>query len=197
MEREEFTRQLNELWDIMVFGIACFSAWYGIADLDEDSADALNRYRGFFFPAQRSFREVALLQFSKMFDRHRKTVSLPNLLSAAKANPHELVPHAREEDLQNLDERIHSNRKLLERLKNYRDQRLAHHDQKVTKDTSLPYDEVTQLVEEMKDMFNCLSDWHSGAAWSFEGMLRISQYHVSEVKRLVCEERDRVKCLEC
>jgi hypothetical protein len=54
MEFDEFKRQLHELRDIIVDGNAYFLAWYTIANLDEKSARALDRYRGFFKPVQLS-----------------------------------------------------------------------------------------------------------------------------------------------
>jgi hypothetical protein len=191
MEGPEFGRQLRELQDTIVFGIGCFQAWQGIADLDDDSADALNRYRGFFLPAQRSLREVALLQFSKALDRHRGTVSLPNLLSAAMANSKVLVPRAELADLENLERRLAANDDLVRRLKSCRDQRLAHQDQRITKDTSLPFGEVRQLVEDIQAMFNSLSSWHNGSTISFDGITRMSESHTREVKRLAEAERER------
>lgn len=195
MDRKEFGRQLHELQDIIVFGISCFTAWRGIFDLDEGSAEALNRYRGFFLPAQRSFREMALLQFSKVFDRHRGTVILPNLLRAAKANPKNLVPHAEGDDLESLGRSIDRNRELLKRLKDYRDQRLAHHDQKATKGTSVLHENVKQLVADIIEMYNSLGNWHDGSTTLFDSMSSTSEHHTAEVKRLVCEERDRAQSI--
>jgi hypothetical protein len=193
MEVEEFKRQLNELQSIIVNGIAYFSAWYGIANLDDRSAHALNRYRGFFIPAQLSLKQMALLQFAKVFDRDSRTVSIYSLLSAAKNNPRLLVPYAKEHDLQNLESKITGNDKLLTRLKGYRDQRLAHHDQVVTRDTSLPFGQVRQLIDDVKDMHNSLSNWHDGSTTSFDLLSREAERDTSEVIEIMCEERDRAR----
>ena len=193
MELEEFKRQLHELQNIIINGIAYFSAWYGIASLDESSAHALNRYRGFFIPAQLSLMNMALLQFAKLFDHDPRTVSLRNLFSAAKSNPTLLVPYAEGDDLQNLESKIDSNEKVLGHLKSFRDQRLAHHDQVVSKDTSLPYGQVRQLIDDVKDMYNSLSEWHEGSITSFDFISREAEEHTSKVIEIMCEERDRAK----
>jgi hypothetical protein len=193
MELEEFKRQLHELRDIIIEGIAYFSAWYGIANLDEDSADALNRYRAFFLPAQPALKKMALLQFAKVFDNDTRTVSLHTLLSAAKSNPALLVPYAEGDDLENLERKIDSNEQLLSHLKSYRDQRLAHHDQVVSRDTSLPFGQVRQLIDDVKDMYNSLSNWHERSTISLDFMYKEAERHTSDVIRIMCEERDRAK----
>jgi len=174
-------------------GVAYFSAWYTMAKLNEDEAHALNRYRGFFMPARSSLRDMALLQFAKVFDRNRRTVSLRNLLSAAKDNPTLLIPHAKEGDLEKLESKIDENAQLLKDLKTYRDQHLAHQD-RVVKDTSLPYGKVKQLISEVKDMYyNSLSKWHERSITSYDFLSREAEQHTSDVKRIMCEERDRAK----
>lgn len=193
MEREEFKRQLCELRNIITNGIAYFSAWYRIANLADRSAHALNRYRGFFKSAQLSLNEMSLLQFAKVFDRDRRTVSLYNLLFAAKNNPKLLAPYAKEHDLQNLESKITSNAELLSHLKNYRDQRLTHHDQMVSRDTSLPFGQVRQLIDDVKDMYNSLSNWHEGSTTSFDFISREAEEHTLEVIEIMCQERDRAK----
>jgi len=193
MELEEFKRQLHELRDIITGGVAYLSAWYGIANLDEDSAHALNRYRGFFLPAQLSLKHLALLQFAKVFDRDPRTVSLRSLLSAAKNNPKLLAPYAKEYDLQNLESKISNNEELLSHLKSYRDQRLAHHDQAVSTDTSLTFGQVKQLIDDVKDMYNSLSKWCERSTTLFDFIYTEAERHTSDVKRIMCEERDRAK----
>lgn len=193
MELEEFKTQLHELRDIIAGGVAYFSAWYGIANLNEDEAHALNRYRGFFLPAQVSLNHMALLQFAKAFDHDPRTVSLHKLLSAAKSNPTLLVPYAKGDDLQNLERQIDNNEQVLGHLKSYRDQRIAHHDHAVSRNTSLPFGEVRQLIDDVKDMYNSLSKWHERSTTSFDFMIREAERHTSDVKQIMCGERDRAK----
>jgi len=193
MELEEFKRQLGELRDIITDGIAYFSAWYEMANLSEGEAHALNRYRGFFLPVQKSLNNMALLQIAKVFDRNPRTVSLHSLLSAAKSNPELFTPHAEEHELQHFEGKIDSNEELLNRLKSYRDQRLAHHDSAITRDTSLKFGQVSQLVDDVKDMYNLLSKWHERSTVSFDYISREAVEATSQVKRIMGEERDRAR----
>jgi len=191
MEPQEFNRQLIELQKIIAEGIAYFSTWRSLRVGDDDSAQALNRYRGLFLPAQIALQSQMLMQLAKLFDKHPKAISLSNLLSAANENRLKLIPYATEEDLQNIEEKISNSESLLLRLKRYRDTRLAHHDAIVAGDTALLYGEVNKLVENVKCMFNSLTRGHVLSFTSFDRLVRDAEKHTSEVVRIMREERDR------
>lgn len=193
MESEEFKKKLDELRSIITDGIAYFSAWYTMANLDEKSADALNRYRGFFLPVQASLKYMALLQFAKVFDRDSRTISLHNLLSIVKENPRLLIPHAKEHDLEHLESKIDSYEELLSHLKSYRDQRLAHHDFHISGDTSLTFGQVKQLIDDVKAMHNLLSRGHEKSTTAFDYISREAERHALQVIEIMCEESDRAK----
>lgn len=98
-QRKVFQRKLDELCTIISEGLAYFSAWKGLIIEDEETVAALNRYPGFFVPTHAALKWLALLQFSKVFDRNPRTVSLRILLRDAKANRAVLTPYASEQDL--------------------------------------------------------------------------------------------------
>lgn len=191
MQRQEFKRQLEELRTIITDGLAYFSAWRGLMVDDEVSGQALNRYRGLFLPAQVALQKITLMQLAKVFDKNPKTISLRNLLNAAKKNRENLTPFATEENLRHIEQKIESSEGLLKRLKRFRDQRLAHHDAIVAGDVSLPYGEVRKLVEEIKSMHNSLTSGHERSETHFEHLVRDAERHTSEVVRIMREERDR------
>ena len=193
MESEEFKKQLAELSTIISDGIAYFSAWRVLGDLDESSAQALNRYRGLFIPAQLSLKYMALLQFAKIFDRDSRTVSLYNLLTEVRKNQNLLTPHATEDDLQLIERKINSNEELVGRLKGFRDQRLAHYDSALSRNTSLTFGQVKQLIEDVKVIYNSLCRGHERSTTSFDRISRDAERHTSEVIRIMCEERDRAR----
>jgi len=191
VEPEEFKRQLAELRKIIADGIAYFSAWRNLRVGDEDSAQALNRYRGLFLPAQIALQSQSLMQFAKVFDKHRKAISLTNLLTAANKNRLSLIPYATEKELQDIEQKINDSKSLLIRLKRYRDTRLAHHDAIVAGDTSLLFGEFNRLVQDVKTIYDSLSRGHDGTVPSFEQLDREAERHTSEVVRIMREERDR------
>jgi uncharacterized protein YaaQ len=191
MEPQEFKRQLDELRTIIADGIAYFSAWRGLKVEDEDTAQALNRYRGLFLPAKIALESQALMQFAKVFDNNPKAVSLRNLLTAANENRQELTPYATEEDLQEIEQKITYSENLLTKLKHYRDTRLAHHDAIVAGDTTILYGEFSKFVEEVQSMFNSLATGHNQLVTSFDKIARDSDRHGGEVVQIMREDRDK------
>ncbi|MBI4333923.1 MAG: hypothetical protein HY673_21885 [Chloroflexi bacterium] len=191
MEPQEFKRQQDELGKIISNGTAYFSAWRGLMVEDEDSAHALNDYRNFFLPARDALLKMTLMQFAKVFDRHPKTVSLSNLARAAKKNRETLLPHATDNDLRDIEQKVDAAGELLKRLKRYRDQRLAHHDAVLAGDMRLRYGEVRKLIEETKSIYNLLSHGHEQARTMFEWLARDAQEDSSGVVRVMREERHR------
>lgn len=191
MDVEEFRRQLDELRNIISDGIAYFSAWKGIMVGDKDSAQSLNRYNGLFLPARNALLWSALMQFAKVFDRDPRTVSLRNMLTAAKNNQKGLTPYATNEDLLDIEQKIDASETLLERLKGFRDQRLAHHDATVTSKVSLLFGEVQRLIDEVKSMYNSLRRVHDRSTTAFDYLARKAERNTSEVVSIMREEKDR------
>lgn len=191
MEQKEFTRRLDELRSIISDGIAYFVAWRELMVDDDESAHALNRYRGLFLPARGALLWMALMQFNKVFDRDQRTVSLRNLLFIARANQANLNPNATEEDLKYIEEQLDKNEELLERLKRLRDQRIAHHDAISSGDRSVLYGEVQKLVDDIKSMYNKLRSGHDGVFTAFDNIARDAERHTSEVVQIMRDERDR------
>ncbi len=190
MNTQEFEKRMAELQNIIVDGIVYFTAWRTLSDLDNDMARALNRYKGLFLPTQLSLKNMALLQFSKIFDCDARTSSLRNLLTVAIENQKLLTSHAKESDLQNIKRWIDDNENLLDRLKRFRNKRIAHHDSIYTRQ-SLLFGEVKKLVDEVQSMFNLLRFGHDRSTTSFEYIVKDTERHTSQVIQIIREERDR------
>ena len=74
MRREEFKRQLEELWQATLWGIWCYNVWKELWPTPE-SVGVIDKFRGFFRPVRESLREAMLMNFSKAFDRYSKATS--------------------------------------------------------------------------------------------------------------------------
>ncbi|MFC2021487.1 hypothetical protein ACFLU1_06915 [Chloroflexota bacterium] len=191
MNKQEFKHELDELMRLIGDGVGYFTAWRCLMVEDDVSAHALNRYRGLFLPARNSMQWSTLLQITKIFDRDRRTVSLWNLLAAAQNNPMELVPYTTLDELENIKTKMNDNKKVLTRLIRFRNKRLAHHDASINGDTKVLYGEVKILIEDIQSIFNVLSLGHERAHTTFGAIIRDSEFHTSEVVRIMKEQRER------
>ena len=190
MDAKEFKKRLAELQSVITIGLGYFKAWATLYDRNEETAHALNRYRGFFLLVQDSLKDMALLKFANVFDHDSRTCSLRPLLQAAKECRDELTPHATMEDLLNLEAEINRNADLLERLKGVRDQRIAHRDSKY-KQRSILYGEMNKLIDDIQAMFNSVSKWHDRSVTIFDSFGQDAEKHTTEVIQIMREERKR------
>jgi len=191
MEREDFKHQLDELGKVITDGISYLLVWRGLMVEDEESAKALNRYRGMFLPARSALLKMALMQFAKVFDKDTRAISLRNLLTAAQNDPINLTPHATESELTQISQDIDAIEDVLRRLKNHRDQRLAHHDAITESDASITYGEVTKLVEDIKTMYNSLTKSHDRSITSYDWLSREVERHTSNVVGVMRDDMKR------
>lgn len=191
MERQDFKHQLDELGKVITDGISYLLVWRGLMVEDEESAKALNRYRGMFLPARSALLKMALMQFAKVFDKDTRAISLRNLLTAAQNDPINLTPHAIENELTQIRKDIDAIDDLLRRLKNHRDQRLAHHDAITESDASITYGEVTKLVEDIKTMYNSLTKSHDRSTTSYDWLSSETERHTSNVVGVMRDDMKR------
>lgn len=191
MDRQEFKRQLDELMKIVCDITAYLAIWRDLNVADNETAAALNRYRGLFLTARNASLNAGLMQLAKVFDSDPRTISLRNLLIAAKSNMADYVPHVTENDLMGIEATIDSSANLLERLKTYRDKRLAHHDSIVTDDMHLLYGEVRELVENVQCMYGVLHKGHNNGMISFDRLAKDAQRHTSKVVEIMLEEKNK------
>jgi hypothetical protein len=191
MKREDFKHQLDELGTVINDGIAYLLVWRGLMVEDEESAKALNRYRGMFIPARSALLKMALMQFAKVFDKDTRAISLRNLLTAAQSDTITLTPHATESDLARISQDIYAIEDILRRLKNHRDQRIAHHDAITKSDVSITYGEVTKLVEDIKTMYNSLTKSHDRSTTLYDWLSREVERHTSNVVGVMREDMQR------
>ena len=188
---EEFKRKLDELGTIIGDGIAYFAAWFGLATDNDETAHALKRYDGFFVAAGNALLWMALIQLNKVFDSDKRTVSMRNLLTQLKED-RALVPELTDDNLLVIEEKLDGSEEVWERLKRFRDQRLAHHDSTVTGDTAVLIGEINKLIDDIKEMYNAICRGHNRECTAFESIARDAERHTGQVVQLVVDEKDRV-----
>jgi len=113
--------------------------------------------------------------FAKVFDKDSRTISLINLLDTAlksrRESPNEeLVQRLTYEEVIKLKEELLTHKVTLKKIKDLRDQHLAHLD-KNPKENNLPTKgEIDNLSKTIDTIFNKLSSSHDGNiySWSFQ-----------------------------
>ncbi len=191
MQRKEFNRQIIELRQVIADAIVYLTGWQGLMVQDDDSAQALNRYRGLFLTARNAMQWSALMQLAIIFDKDTRTISLRNLLIAAQSNPNDLTPNITDEDLTSIEHQIEEKEPILENLKRFRDQRLAHWDANVTGDVKLLLGDIKRLLEDTISMYSILLRGHEGSSVNYDRLIRTTEWHTSKIVSIMCEERDR------
>ena len=184
--RKKFEHQLFKLRKIILDGVSYFIVWQGLKKEYEDSNQNLYQrfdyqYRGFFAPARKALLFCALMQLSKAFDKDTRNISVGKLLKMALENRKELAPHATRSSLKAILNKIHNNTELLQRLRQYRNQRLAHFDADLIDNIELPPEEINTLVEETKSIFNLLKYASTGEHDDYSDIMEDIGEHTSQV----------------
>ncbi|MCH8235718.1 MAG: hypothetical protein IIC29_06285, partial [Chloroflexi bacterium] len=166
MERDEFKRQIGAISTGISLSDGAYAVWRGIRPFDE-RRKRLNRWKGFFVPVQQSLRQTILLGVARAYDGDGRTMSVRNLLKAAKNDP-SLVPHADVSGLAAIEARLDAIETELEKLARLRNQQMAHTDAQPDTDDPLTDDEFHLVVSELKGILNDLSSAHdrSVTSWS-------------------------------
>ena len=83
--------------------------------------------------------------------------------------------------------KIDDNTELLERLRDYRNKRLAHYDAGLVDDIELPPEEVTTLIEETKAIYNSIKFSHDGECDDFNDIMENVYLHTEQVISIMSE----------
>ena len=194
IERSKYEHKLFHLRKIILDGVSYFIVWQGLTREYEDSIQYFHQhkgfwwqYRGFFAPARNALLWSTLMQLSKAFDRNPRTVSLVNLLIAARNNSKELAPYATQDGLADIQIRIYKNTELLQRLRRYRNQRLVHFDADLMDNIELPPGEVQTLTEETKSIYNSIKYSYEEKCDDFNDIMENVYLHTSQVINIMSE----------
>ena len=192
LERSRFKNQLFQLRKIILDGISYFIVWQSLnREYEEQRANFPQdrgfwwQYRGFLAPTRNALLWSTLMQLSKAFDVNPRTVSLNNLLATAKNNPTELAPYVTQDSLGDIQAMIIKNIGLLDKLKRYRNKRLAHFDSEEMENIELPTEDVNTLVEETKSIFNSLKYACEEKYDNFEDIMENVSLHTSQVVSII------------
>ena len=179
MDYDEFSRQLSAVQRNIFEAVVAYEVRIALWET-EDAIDVLNRYKHFFIPVRGALDAAMIMGFARVFDRDQRTMSLLNLLAAAKlataklaagdADVQNLIPYMKPEEIDCLINQLSQHSDVLESIKRRRNQRLSHSDAHPDPDLPLIKGETDAFIETLGDVFNKLSAGHErrSVAWSFQ-----------------------------
>jgi len=194
-DQSELENQLSNLRKIILDGVSYFIVWQVLNKEYEDSDQSFHQrfdyqYGGFFAPARKALLFGALMQLSKAFDKDTRNVSAGKVLKMSLENRKELAPHATRSSLKNILNKIHKNTELLQRLRRYRNQRLAHCDAYLMDNIELPPEEVQILIEETRSIYNSIKFSCEGKYDDFNDIMENVYLHTKQIISIM-NERDK------
>lgn len=192
MQQAQFFNRRIQLRKTILDGLSYYIVWKALNDEYERGwkqntfkTDFSWRYRGFIAPCRKALLWSALMQLSKAYDQHQQNVNLYNILSEVLNNIDELAPHATRDDLENIQARITKNRELIDRLKRFRNRRLAHLDSSLTERMDFPSDQVDIMIEETKVILDQLTYACEGKHEDYSDMMEDVFQHTSEIIQMI------------
>ena len=182
----KFGFQLLALRKIILDGLSYYIVWQALNEVYEKPFSLKDkgvwwRYRGFLAPTRNALLWSTLLQFSKVFDTHPKTVSLYNLLAILDNNQEVLAPFAPKESLLVIDAEVLTIGELSRKLTRFRNKRVAHFESDSIENLELPPDELNTLVEGAKSIFNLMKYAHLGEYDDFADIMEKIGPHTTQV----------------
>ena len=193
MTPAEFRARLDVLMEVIFRGLTYYAVWKKLRfheddkvswSLEEQTAVG-GRFNGFFTPVILALGYMMLMQFAKIFDQRRKTVSLTNLLRSAQQDPG-LVPRTTPEKVHEISNQLQENKKALDALKRRRDQWLAHAYPNPAPHGPLLMGEFDKLVKGVKAAFGSVSSAHDGQAVAWQ--LDEADWHTTRVVEILLED---------
>jgi len=182
----------------------------------QENVDVINRYKNFFIPSKEALRVYFLLELAKMFDVSDKSLHITKIVNCAQSQIKKLTADDFKEfnqdrdflkeliknyegisqkDIKEIKEILEENEDVLQRLKDYRNQYLAHDD--IDKEKILiGEDEINNLFEALGKIMNLISSKlnHSSSMWNhiednskestemiFDHLKRFEPYRLKEI----------------
>jgi len=138
--------------------------------------DVLNRYVGFFRPTIDAHIAQFFIKVANVTGTDQRLPSLYRLFKMIEEHA-DLAPNV---NIKTLRSRLKAQRQLLERVRKFRDTRIAHFDTTIKPDAVL-FGESRSLLQELEDVFNEIRIAHKGRRKAFDWW---GQQH--DAKELLC-----------
>ncbi len=188
MENREYSRRLNELQKQIFHAILSYDVYMALWPT-EKAVHTLNLYGGLFIPVRNALYQSMFMGFSRVLDRSKGTISLINLLRATKTHHPKFTPNLTIIEIEEMINQILRHNGVLTKIKNLRDQQLAHLDAKLKSSSPPTIGEINSLIETLDQVFNKLSYGHDKSKYSWSFQQNRSKEDTAKVLHTLKEER--------
>lgn len=153
-----------------------------------DNISVMSDFVNFFVPSKEALRVYFFLELAKMFDVSNESLHIEKIVNCTQSQINKLTVDSfkefnqdrdfleelvknykgiKQEDIKEIKEILEKNKGVLQKLKNYRNQYLAH-DQIQKEKISISEEEITSLFEVLGKVMNLISSKlnHSSSIWS-------------------------------
>ncbi len=190
MEHKEFSRRLNELQKQIFHAILSYDVYMALWPTEE-AVHTLNLYGGLFIHVRNALYQAMIMGFARIFDLNKQTMSLINLLRAAKSHHPKLTPNLTIIEIDDMTKRVLQHKGVLTKIKKLRDQQLAHLDAKLEASSPPTIGEIDSLIETLDEVFNKLSYGHDKSKYSRSFQQNRSKEDTARVLHILKEEREK------
>jgi len=160
----EFRSLLEELRQQLLAVSVHFDTWVQLFPTAQ-VVDVINQYIGFFQPTREAHLDRFIIKVSNVISNDARSPSFHRIFKMLDNNP----ALASGVDVQSLRKRLEQHKKVLRRIKRYRNKRAAHWDTKEQAQRKpVLFGDSKRMLEELQDIFNEISGANSGNLWSFK-----------------------------
>ncbi len=166
-----FERWLKQIIEELVYATCHFRVWEQLWPSTEDIARAENVYINFFQLTRIAHNNQLFLHINKILDRRKDSINIWRLFGVIEKNPDLLEQKI---DIRAIKDRLNTKKEVYERLKVYRNKKLAHIDEEyhtsedLRKRTKVFLGEMREILNDLADIITEISAAYSGAIPSFE-----------------------------
>ncbi|MFC2017699.1 hypothetical protein ACFLTQ_00135 [Chloroflexota bacterium] len=159
----EFEALIEELRKQLLDACISLDIWEQLFPTKQ-AVDVINRYKGFFLPTINAHIDRFHIKVSNVISNDRRLPSFYKVLSILDNNP-ALAPGV---NIRALRKRLRQHKGVLSAIEDYRNKRAAHWDtQAELQPGQVLLGNSKQMLEELQNIFNEISQAHSRNLWSF------------------------------
>ncbi len=159
----EFRSLLEELRKQLLDACTHFDIWFQLYPT-EQKVEVINRYKGFFQPARNAHLDRLYIKICNVISSDSRAPSFYRIFKMLNNHP----TLASGIDVRLLRKRLRQHDKVLKKINDYRNKRVAHWDIETEESPRPLFGETEQMLKDLQDIFNQISGAHSANVWSFK-----------------------------